>query len=166
MSEAVQERTTLPTLYEWQARQIEEAAKNVAFWVSTTPEDKLSWQPKAEGHESKARTIYDQIHECAQVNRRFGNLLRGIENGPWVPDPNYASSVEAQADLKASAAEIAAVIRILDDGALRRDYPTKSGSMTGAFIISLILGNMNYHGGQINQIQLLLGDDEFRFPED
>src|SRR5258708_151258 len=114
MSEAVQERAALPTLFEWQAQQIEEAAKNVAFWGSTTPEDKLSWEPKVEGQEFKARTIYDQIHECAQVNRRFGNVLKGVENGPWIPEPAYTSSKEAETDLRASAAEFAAAVRTLD----------------------------------------------------
>lgn len=116
--------------------------------------------------ESEARTIYDQIHECAQVNRRFANLLGGIANGPWVPNASYSSSAEAQADLKASATEAAAVVRSLDAEALTRNYPTGRGEMKGAAILSLILSNMNYHGGQINLIQMLLGDGEFRLPDD
>lgn len=166
MSESVAERTTLPSVYEWQADCLIDAAKNVAFWVGTTPEDKLAWCPKAEGQDSKTRCIYDQIHECAQVNRRFANLLRGVENGPWAPDHGYGSSAEAQADLKASAAECASVMRDLDEGALTREYKTVRGTMSGKSIITLLLNNMYYHGGQINQIQLLLGDEEFRFPED
>ena len=166
VAEPIEERATLPTLYEWQAQQIEEAAKIVAFWVSTTPEGKLSWQPKAEGHESKARTIYDQIHECAQLNRRFANVLRGIENGPWVSEPSYAGSKEAEADLKSSAAEFVGVVRNLDSDALSRDYPVQSGSRKGAFFLSLVLNNMYYHGGQINEIQMLLGDGEFHTPKD
>jgi len=162
MNETVQ---ALPSVYEWQAEQIEKMAKNVAYWVSTTPEDKLSWVPKAEGHETAARSIYDQIHECCQVNRRFANVLRGIENGAWIEQPPYKSSKEAEEDLKASASELAKVIRSLDEEALNRDYPTGGRTMKGSFMISLALDNMSYHGGQINLIQMLLGDGTFRFPD-
>jgi len=164
MSEGLQERTT-PTVFEWQAGQIEAAAKNVAFWVSTTPEDRLSWEPKAEGENSKTRSIYDMIHECSQVNRRFANLFMGTPNGDWVPQHAYTSSEQAQNDLIASAHEFAEVVKGLDDGALNREYTTPRGSMKGSFMLSLVVGNLYYHGGQINQIQLLLGDEEFRFPE-
>lgn len=162
----MKERTNLPNLFEWQAEKIEEAARNLAFWVSATPEDRLSWQPKAEGLETVARTIYDQIHECSQVNRRFANVLRGIENGPWTENPPYFCSSEAESDLKASATELATVVKGLDDDSLDRDYPTGKRSMKGSFMISLALNNMYYHGGQVNLIQMLLGDGEFRFPTD
>jgi hypothetical protein len=165
MSDAVAERTALPTIFEWQAGQIEHAAKNVAYWVKTTPEDRLAWQPKAEGEDSKTRSIYDQIHECAQVNRRFATLLSGGENGPWQPEHGYKSSVDAEEDLKASAAELAGAIRKLDAEALSREYTTGMGPMKGSVIMTIGLNNMYYHGGQINQVQLLLGDEEFRFPE-
>ncbi len=164
MSEGLQE-TGFPTVYEWHAKLLEEAAKNLAFWVSTTSEDRLGWQPKAEGEDSKARTIYDQIHECAQVNRRMASLLSGAKPGEWIADPSYGSGKEAQHDLKVSTAELAAVVRRLDDGALERDYPGRNGPVKGSFLLSLSLGNMYYHGGQINQIQLLYGDEEFRFPD-
>ncbi|HVT12142.1 MAG TPA: hypothetical protein VHE55_07730 [Fimbriimonadaceae bacterium] len=166
MSESIAERTKLPNVFEWQADCLMDAAKNVAYWVGTTPEDRLSWRPKAEGEDSKTRCVYDQIHECAQINRRFTNLLNGVENGPWVPNHSYTSSEEAQADLKTSTEQVAAVIRTLDDEALTREYQGMRGTLSGKTIISLLLANMYYHGGQINQIQLLLGDDEFRYPED
>jgi uncharacterized damage-inducible protein DinB len=164
MSDAIAERQALPTIFEWQAKAVEDAARNVAFWVSTTPEDKLSWEPKAEGEDSKSRSIYSQIHECTQVNRRFANLLNGGTNGPWDPEPHYANSAEAEADLKASATELAAAIRGLDEEAFAKEYTTGMGQMSCAAILSLTVNNMYYHGGQINQIQLLLGDEEFRFP--
>jgi uncharacterized damage-inducible protein DinB len=165
MSDAVVERTALPTVYEWQAKQIEQAGATLAFWVKTTREDKLAWQPKAEGEDSKTRSIYDQIAECSQVNRRFTQILQGTDPGPWQEAPQYTSSEAAQADIVVSAGDLANVVRQLDDGALDRTYTTARGSMTGAFTIALALNNMFYHGGQINQIQMLYGDTEFRFPE-
>jgi hypothetical protein len=165
MSDAVAERTTVPTVFEWQADAILDAAKYTAHWVSTTPEERLSWEPVAEGFGHKGRSIYDQIHECSQVNRRFANILSGVENGEWVKEHSYTSSVQAQDDLKASAAELANVVRGLDDGALEREYATGMGAMKGSFIVQLAPTNMYYHGGQINQIQLLLGNTEFTFPE-
>src|ERR1044072_1511125 len=163
MSDAVVERTGLPTIYEWQAGEIEGAAKAMAHWVSTTPEEKLSWKPKAEGGEGEGRDIYDQVFECAQVNRRFANTLKGVPNGEWVADSTYKSSAEATDDLKASAAELASVVRELDDEALARQYTTGMGPMPGSLCISIALGNMYYHGGQINLIQMMLGDKEFHF---
>lgn len=165
MSDAVVDRT-LPTVYEWHAQQVEAAAKNLAYWMTTTPEDKLSWCPKAEGQPGEGRCIYDQIHECAQVNRRIATLLTGGTPGDWVKDWSYKSSQEAADDLKASASEFASVIRGLDDGALNRVYKTGMGDMTGALCLEIALGNMYYHGGQINLIQLLLGDTEFHFPKE
>jgi hypothetical protein len=165
VSDAVAERTTVPTVFEWQADAIIDAAKYTAHWVSTTPEERLSWQPVAEGLEHKGRSIYDQIHECSQVNRRLATVLLGGTPGEWVKEHSYTSSVQAEEDLKASAAEMAEVVRGLDDGALEREYATGMGPMKGAFIVQLAPMNMAYHGGQINQIQLLLGNPDFTFPE-
>jgi hypothetical protein len=165
MSDAVVERTVVPTVFEWQAKQIEDAGKILAFWIGTTREDKLGWKPRAEGEESKTRTIYDQIGECAQVNRRFASILQGQDPGPWQEIAEYPNAAAAEEAIRSSAAELAQVIRGLDDGALERQYVTARGSMSGAFAISLALNNMHYHGGQINQTQMLYGDEEFRFPE-
>jgi hypothetical protein len=161
MSDAVIERTTVCG---WIAQQIEGASKAVGHWVATTPADKLDWKPKAEGQTGEGRTIYDQIHECAQVNRRFGVILTGGTPGDWEPEPKYSSPQEAIEDLSSSATELAAIVRGLDDEVLGREFTTKRGTMTGSEIVSIALGNMNYHGGQINLIQLMLGDEEFHYP--
>jgi hypothetical protein len=161
MSDAVVERTTVCG---WVAEQFESASKAVGHWVTTTPADKLDWKPKAEGCPGEGRTIYDQIHECAQVNRRFAVILSGGTPGPWEEEAKYTSGEEAAADLQSSASEIAKVIRELGDDMLTREFTTARGSMTGNSMISIALGNMYYHGGQINQIQLMLGDTEFHFP--
>lgn len=166
MSDAIADRATVPTVYEWQANGIEDAAKNLAFWVGTTPEDKLDWEPQFEGQTAKGRTVYDQIHECAQVNRRFTNILKGEINGPWVEDHSYTSSTEAQDDLKASATELAKVVRSLTPEDFNREFTTARGTMSCSKILSISMNNMWYHGGQINQLQTLLGDPEYRYPEE
>lgn len=165
MSDAVVERTALPTVYEWQASEIENAARVMAHWVSTTAEEKLGWKPRSKEGGGEGRDIYDQVFECSQVNRRIANTLQGIPNGEWIKDSTYTSSAQATEDLKASAAELASVVRGLPDDALTREYTTGMGPMTGGVCISMALGNMYYHGGQINLIQMLLGDTEFHFPQ-
>lgn len=166
MSESVAERTTLPSVYQWQADRIEEGATLLAYWVSTTPIDKLSWQPVAEGESSKTRSVYSQVYECAQVNRRFNALLKGEELGAWqkAPENPYATSEAAQEDLTRSATELAETVRALEPEAFYREYKSTMGSMTCQELLSIALNNMHYHGGQINYIQLLLGDTEFRYP--
>ncbi len=67
----------------------------------------------------------------------------------------------AQTELRKSAAEVAAAIRALPDEALTRNYTMQLMTLSGEVLIDMPYRNMTYHGGQINLIQLLLGDKEF-----
>src|SRR5438105_937014 len=97
------------TVLEWQADIIEKAAQRLAFWVTTTPEDKLQWCPTVDEN-SCARCIIDQIDECIRVNKGFAALLRG-ETAPPRPAPGAAPSMsgeEAATLLEASGKELGA----------------------------------------------------------
>jgi hypothetical protein len=150
------------TIQEFQARKIERNAYVLAHFVATTPEDKLDWCP-ATGTESCARSVLSQIGECIGVNRRFTAVLQGKEPPPRIEE-YHATSAQAQMELMESAKELADVVRTLPDSALSNEYPGPRGPMPGEVVIDLPNRNMNYHGGQVNLIQLLLGDAEFHVP--
>ncbi len=153
------------TVQEFQADKIEGAAKLLAFWLGAMPEEKQNWVPDVAGA-AGLRSARDQVAECAAANRFFTTLLRGEKAIPFRPfevKSEYASSEEAQQDLIASAAECAAVIRGLSDEDLAREYRLR-WPMSGYQVIEFPYRNMTYHGGQLNQLQLLYGDAEFHIP--
>ena len=150
------------TVQEFQARKIERNAQALARRVATTPEDKLSWCPST-GPESCARSVLTQIGECIWINRRFAAALQSKEAPPR-PQEYQAASEQAQRELIESAKELADIVRELPDSALTQEFPGPRGPMPGEIIIDLPNRNMIYHGGQINLIQLLLGDAEFHVP--
>jgi hypothetical protein len=147
------------TIQEFQARKIERVARTIAHFVVTTPEDKLDWCP-ATCDASCTRSVLDQVRECVAVNRSFAALLR-CDACASTDSRAIVDLISAQEELMASARELAEVVRVLPDEALSRCFATPQASMTGEVLIDLPCRNMAYHGGQINFIQLLLGDREF-----
>lgn len=153
------------TVQEFQADKIEGAAKLLAFWLGAMPEDKQSWVPEVAGA-AGLRSARDQVAECAAANRLFATILKGEKPTPFRPfevKSEYASTEEAQQDLIASAAECATVIRGMSDEDLEKEYRLR-WPMTGYQVIEFPCRNMTYHGGQVNQLQLLYGDAEFHIP--
>jgi hypothetical protein len=149
------------SLFDWQAHITERAAESVAHWVETTRPDRLSWCPEIP--EAKGlRNLYEQVSECANVNRMAAGLFSGRELPKH--EGEYASASEAGSDLRASARDLATAIRSLDESALTRSYETPMGPMPGSMLLEITLGNMYYHGGQANYIQMLSGDEEFHIP--
>src|SRR5689334_4400169 len=147
------------TIQEFQARKIERVARTVAHFVATTPQDRLDWCPTT-CEESCTRSVLDQVRECVTLNRNFAALLRCDGSEP-TEGSAITDSSSAQKEIVASARELAEVVRGLPDEALVRTFSTPRASMLGEIVIDLPCRNMAYHGGQINFIQLLLGDSEF-----
>jgi hypothetical protein len=147
------------TIQEFQARKIERIARTVAHFVATTPPDHLEWCPST-CDSSCTRSGLDQVRECVSLNRNFAALL-SCDDCDLPESREIMDSVTAQEELIASAQDLAEVVRRLPDEALTRCYYTPHASMTGEIMIDLPCRNMAYHGGQINFIQLLLGDKEF-----
>ena len=147
------------TVQEFQARKFERIAKTVAHFVATTPEDKLDWRPSVDEN-SCTRSTLDQISECIACNRMIASIICG-EQAEMGDDVPITDAQTAQAELIASARELAAVVRAMPDEALSKTFSMSRASMTGEVLIDLAHRNMAYHGGQINFIQLLLGDKEF-----
>ena len=151
------ERLELVNAQEFQARKTERIALALAHYVETTPPDKLDWIPSI-GEQSCARSVMDQVSECIACNRMVCDLL-GCEH---CDDPiQITDAATARAALVKSAAEVASAIRVQTDESLTRNYVTQMMTMSGEILIDIPYRNMVYHGGQINQTQLLLGDREF-----
>ncbi|HLK59272.1 MAG TPA: DinB family protein [Chthonomonadaceae bacterium] len=152
------------TVFDYQARIIERTAASLAYWLQMTAPDRVNWKPTVEGS-APTRSAIEQIQECIRVNRTFAAKLSGHE-----PDhgnaPAELTSEEAQQQLISSAKELAAVVRGLDEDSLSRDYTLSWGTLPGLILIELAVANMSYHGGQINLIQLLYGDEKFHVNPD
>ena len=149
------------TIQEYVADQTERIAASLSHFAATTDPACLTWELSAEG-EGHTRSVLDQIAECVGVNHRFAALLRG-ETAPDAPSAPQ-SAAEVQAQLTASAGELAAAIRAVPDDAMDNVIETPRGA---AIVKNLILAsyrNMAYHAGQINFIQTLAGDSEFHAP--
>lgn len=151
------------TIFEWQANIIERGGATLAHALATTPEDRLDWHPSADP-QSKTRSTLDQAAECIDVNRRMTALLRGETPGPPASERPFANGQEAQEQIRESAKELADAVRGLDEEALTRIYTTPMRPMRGTLLLEIAAGNLTYHFGQINYIQTLYGDTEFRIP--
>jgi hypothetical protein len=155
-------------LLDFQAIRAERLGQSLAFFVSNTPKERLNWRPKPES-ESKARSILDMSTECVLVNRYMAALLKG-ENPERPPAGEQSEFVIDDPEvlcqeLVSSSKELADAISQLKEEDLDRDYPHWRGPLKGITLIEMPCRNMEYHGGQINYIQTLYGDTEFRVPK-
>lgn len=161
MSSAAAEPRTM-TMFEWHAEMVENAAGTLAFWVDKTRDDKVNWAPEMEGSTS-TRSPMQLAAECALVNRSMAAMFRG-EQPASREMPEYDCKEKCGDDLRASAKELGDAIRGLDASMLDRMYETPFGQTPGRMLLQICLGNLQYHGGQVNLIQLLYGDPKFYIP--
>lgn len=147
---------------EWQAGVIERSARTLAYWVETTPPDKLDWCPSADPT-SKTRCITDQVQECIQFNKGVAAKLRG-ESGASREGSKPSTQADLISAIAASGKELAEAVRNTKPEDLGKEHDLGFGPFPAAFLIEIATGNMQYHGGQLNFIQTLYGDTEFRFP--
>jgi len=152
------------TVFDWQAQQTEQAAKMLAHTLKHTEADRLAWKPSADA-KSETRSAMEQVHECIRVNASVAARLQGGE-APAGGDAYPEDAEGAGRKLVQGASSLAEVIRRLRPEVLETMFPSPMGEFPGAFMISLPASNMMYHVGQINYIQTLYGDTEFRFPQD
>lgn len=149
------------TIQEYVAEQTERIAAALADFVGTTDPACLGWEPALEGS-GQTRSVLDQIAECVSVNSLFAALLRGTVVPEDTPAPQNAA--EAQAQIVASAGELAAAICAVPDEALEDSLETPRGAVLVKNLVLASYRNMAYHAGQINFIQMLAGDTEFHTP--
>ncbi|MBS1716642.1 MAG: DinB family protein [Armatimonadetes bacterium] len=157
---------TNETVLEWHAELLEHAARVLGAAVLSTDPSKLDWVP-APTADSKARSIYDQVHECVNVNRRSAKRVLGVDPGPFQQgEHTFKSPEEAVTELKAATKELADAVRSMSFEDLNASFDTPMGPMKRANVLAITLGNMHYHAGVVNSYQLMLGDQEFHFTPD
>jgi len=151
------------TVIEWQASQIEMAAGILAHFVTKTDPARLDWKPKAEGEDSKSRSIYDYLGECISINNGMAARLRGEESAP--EEPAELSDCEtACAQLRASGKNFADALRSCDESIFDQKFQFPFGELSGTMLVTIPVSNMHYHAGQVNYVQCLYGDDVFHMP--
>ena len=159
--------TATMTALEWEARVAETNGKWLAHWVKTTDSGKLDWTPIVDGNEA-CRSVYEQVRECVTLLHGAAALLRGEA---W-PSTGEGSAKEFGCGNDACEAVVEAsqkfgdTLRKCDDSVWQKNFKMPWGDASGAMLISMVVGNLQYHGGQINAIQMMLGDQEFHYPKD
>lgn len=151
---------------EYMAAQTERMIDSLAHFLNSTQPEKQNWQPRVEGS-APTRSALEQIAECVLVNRVIAGTLRGETPPPPATQGQtitFETAEEAEQQLRASGAELAAAIRSMTEEDLERTYQHPRGQFLGANVIMMSFRNMAYHAGQINLIQMLAGDPEFHVP--
>jgi len=129
------------------------------------PEDKLNWKPL-----DQARSVIDQLQECAQAPRLFIHALKHRNTdfdedqmARWRDERQGWTTLEAcEMHCKANTEALNALIAELSDAEL--DETLTAGGPNGPRELSLASvalahhNNMLYHVGQINYVQTLYGD--------
>ena len=115
----------------------------------------------------KARRAYDYSYEVAYVGRRIAKRLRLEEPAPWPWAEGYAvapaefASVDALcAELEAAAEETCAAIMDMPDDRWTHEFPFGPDFKITAFQLAVhAIDHLTYHQGQLNQLQMIRGDD-------
>ncbi len=150
------------TIQEFQARKVLRIAGALAHFVETTPADKLDYCACLD-EKSCTRTVLDQVRECVACNRYITALISGGENSASSDKP-ITSAQTAREEIMISAEELAAALRLMPDAYLTKSFMMPSMTVTGEVLIDLPTRNMSYHSGQINFLQMLLGDGDSHVP--
>ena len=142
---------------------IREVAKNVTMDSAQTlckdttyiPSEKLDWRPMEHGKSAIAI-----LSEIARSNFEIAAVIAG-HPPKKVETEDYKA---LQGLVMESAGEVCKAIDSLSDEALEGEIQMPWGGMFAASeAILLPASHMNYHDGQINYIQLLLGDTRFHW---
>jgi hypothetical protein len=148
-------------------KQTQKAVDDICRAAEALPADKEAWSPGGE-----ARTVLDQMREVATQAAWFLPIIRDRK----VPEFDRHAILEAKRlresfdtieqcaeAARSSTVELCQAISAFPESRLDEEIvmPFGGGSaMTMADVLGLPYWNMVYHLGQINQIQLALGDKE------
>ncbi len=138
-------------------------ADALCHYLETTAPERLDWKPELPGS-APTRSIFEQVAECADVNRFFAALLTGSDLPAMPETRTYPGLESAKTDLQASVEALKAALLALEETDLAREYPHPRGPLLGTSLILTPYRNMAYHAGQINFYQILSGDAEFHAP--
>lgn len=120
----------------------------------------MNWKPSVKG---AGRSMLEQANECAGLNHMVAALLRGEQpkagDGPLITDAKQAAEA-----VMSSANDLADALAGIQDSELDKMVQLPFGTYPARFAVGISSANMIYHWGQMNFIELLDGDAEFRIP--
>lgn len=148
-------------------RSTQKALDDICRAAQALPEDRSQWVPMGD-----VRPVLSQMQEIATTARWFLPIIRdGL-----IPDfdehaireavrlrQSFDTIEKCVEGAKESLGELCSAISAFPDERLEAEITLPFGggmAMTMADVLSLPSWNMIYHLGQINQIQLMLGDRE------
>jgi len=154
----------MPTLQEQAIKMTKEAEGSLFRTAKHVPADKINdWKPLGE-----ARSVLSQLVECATVPYFFASVLSGKPMDLNSPEAqakrkeleSSITSVESAQAVSAQAHELlySAIAGVTDLDA-KAPMPWNPDT-TAVDVMFFAYWNLVYHIGQINYIQLLLGDTE------
>ena len=147
----------MPTVREVAKEMTMSAAQMLCKDASYIPQESLAWRPMEHG-----KSAVMILAEISKSNFEIAAVILGA--------PAKKVETEDYEELKKlvieSAEEVCKAIDSLSDEALEGALTMPWGGIFAASqAILLPAGHMNYHDGQINYIQLLLGDTKFHWIE-
>lgn len=123
------------------------------------PEDKRNWSPGG-----KATSVYGILAHCTSFPKWMFATIEagGMAGGDGEPN-TVGSMEEAEAEMKAALGEFAAYVEGLpaEKWDQKIVFPWEETTVGG--VLGYFEWNNTYHMGQVNYIQLLLGDEEMHF---
>ncbi|HEY3298295.1 MAG TPA: DinB family protein [Armatimonadota bacterium] len=149
----------MPSIREIAKKQTMDAAETMCRDASFILAEKLDWRPEEHG-----KSVNMILSECAKANMGIAAYIRGDEPSGEVESADFASLKDC---LVASAQQVCDAIDSLSDEAIEGDVKMPWGAIYPAGeAIFLPISHMTYHDGQINYIQVLLGDTKFHWAEE
>jgi hypothetical protein len=141
-------------------RQTQKALDDLVRSAQAVPSEKLDWVPMG-----SSRSVLAQMQEIAGSAKFFAPILSerrvpAFEDGEPRRQLTFQECIESARE---STSEICKLIAQFPDTELEHEMTMPFGGgmkMTMADVLGLHYWNLVYHLGQINQIQLMLGDRE------
>lgn len=115
------------------------------------------------------RTVYDVMYEMVFVNRRMLKRAQQEDPGPWPFDTfmrapaEFCNRATCRAEFEQTSNDLADAFASTDDVTLMAEFETTQGKFTIAQTLVFALMHVCHHGGQLNYIQTLFGDDQMHW---
>lgn len=144
--------------------ELRDVQKRYLIDLRALPDDAISRSPGG-----AARTPANITYEIVLVNQRLATRMKGEDPGPF--DPGAWSETPAEYQTKDGAAgafeeslnQVVAVVEAIPGEEMLREIPTPSGTTSPFDLAEFCAYHINYHDGQLNYIQALLGDAEIHW---
>lgn len=146
--------------------QVTDAKNRYLQDFSAIPDEALDTSPGG-----AARTPCHFTYEIICVNKRLATRLRGEDPGPfsaevWRETPEaYRNRAGASQGFASSMDEFISALEGTPEDEMFREIQTPGGTTSPYDLALFCATHVNYHDGQLNYIQSLLGDTKFHWED-